>query len=220
MPINCAVDRASLLRFGSRRNAGFSSYCRIAAFRSSPGPFGSHAGEGLKKLDDRAGDTRLSRRTFTGRLFHLAICRLSQRGRSVSKISHRFDRRAALCLPHGDIEPLDDPLSQRRYDRQSARIAPRRRRSCADFDQAFGARHQAALREIARRSGLDYLIMDCGETRQGELLIFEVGNAMIVHAMDPEDVFPYKATQMKKLFAAFQTMLRSRALAAHPSTLR
>jgi hypothetical protein len=38
--------------------------------------------------------------------------------------------------------------------------------------------------------------------------------------MDPEDVFPYKATQMKKLFAAFQTMLRSRALAAHPSTLR
>jgi hypothetical protein len=55
--------------------------------------------------------------------------------------------------------------------------------------------------------------MDCGETREGELLIFEVGNAMIVHAMDPEDVFPYKAIQMKKLFGAFQAMLRNRALA-------
>jgi hypothetical protein len=83
-----------------------------------------------------------------------------------------------------------------------------------EFDEGFGARHQRALHEIARRSGLDYLIMDCAETSEGALLIFEVGNAMIVHAMDPEDVFPYKASQMKKLFNAFQAMLRERALVA------
>jgi hypothetical protein len=83
-----------------------------------------------------------------------------------------------------------------------------------EFDEGFGARHRQALGEIARRSGLDYLIMDCSETRDGALLIFEVGNAMIVHAMDPEDVFPYKAIQMKKLFRAFEAMLQSRAQAA------
>jgi hypothetical protein len=80
-----------------------------------------------------------------------------------------------------------------------------------NFDTNFGATHQDALREIARRSGLDYLIIDCGETRDGQLLIFEVGNAMIVHSMDPEHIFPYKAIQMKKLFGAFQAMLRNRA---------
>ena len=80
-----------------------------------------------------------------------------------------------------------------------------------DFDTDFGARHHEALREIARRCGLDYLVMDCAETQDGELLIFEVGNAMIVHAMDPESLFPYKVVQMKKLFAAFQAMLRRRA---------
>ena len=83
-----------------------------------------------------------------------------------------------------------------------------------DFDTNFGAVHRETLREIARRSGLDYLIIDCGETRDGQLLIFEVGNAMIVHSMDPEHIFPYKATQMKKLFGAFQAMLRNRALGA------
>ena len=82
-----------------------------------------------------------------------------------------------------------------------------------DFDDDFGARHRKALREVARRSGLDYLIMDCGETPDGKLLIFEVGNAMIVHAMDPEDIFPYKTIQMRKLFGAFQAMLRKRAAA-------
>ena len=73
-----------------------------------------------------------------------------------------------------------------------------------DFDSDFGARHRKALRDVARHSGLDYLIMDCGETQDGKLLIFEVGNAMIVHAMDPEHIFPYNATQMAKLFRAFQ----------------
>jgi len=89
-----------------------------------------------------------------------------------------------------------------------------------DFDTSFGARHQEALREVARRCGLDYLIMDCGETRDGRLLIFEIGNAMIVHSMDPEHLFPYKAGQMKKLFGAFQAMLRARALAARSSPAR
>jgi hypothetical protein len=30
---------------------------------------------------------------------------------------------------------------------------------------------------------------------------------MIVHAMDPPTLFPYKAPQMRKVFAAFEAML-------------
>jgi len=30
---------------------------------------------------------------------------------------------------------------------------------------------------------------------------------MIVHAIDPVDVFPYKQPQMRKVFAAFRAML-------------
>jgi hypothetical protein len=36
---------------------------------------------------------------------------------------------------------------------------------------------------------------------------------MIVHDMDPPDLYPYKGPQMKKIFKAFREMLQSRALA-------
>jgi hypothetical protein len=32
---------------------------------------------------------------------------------------------------------------------------------------------------------------------------------MIVHAMDSAELFPYKAEQMSKVFAAFEAMLRN-----------
>ncbi len=34
---------------------------------------------------------------------------------------------------------------------------------------------------------------------------------MVVHDMDPVDLFPYKAPQMRRVFAAFQDALRGRA---------
>jgi hypothetical protein len=79
------------------------------------------------------------------------------------------------------------------------------------FDREFGLRHQGALAAIAERINLDYVTMDCAETQDGRLLIFEVGNGMIVHAMDPPALFPYKAPQMRKVFEAFEAMLRAAA---------
>ncbi len=75
------------------------------------------------------------------------------------------------------------------------------------FDEGFGARHKAALDEIAARLDLDYLIIDCAETKDGKLLVFEAGATMIVHDMDSVDLFPYKAPQMHKIFTAFTAML-------------
>lgn len=71
-----------------------------------------------------------------------------------------------------------------------------------NFSQ-FTARHQAALSAIYQRLQLDYLCIDCAETANGELLIFEIDHIMAVHAMDSETLFPFKAGQIAKLQQAF-----------------
>ena len=78
------------------------------------------------------------------------------------------------------------------------------------FDQEFGQRHAAALDGIYNAVKLDYFGFDCAETTQGELLVFELSNALIIHACDDGAVFPYKNPQMHKIFSAFYTMLQNR----------
>ncbi len=85
----------------------------------------------------------------------------------------------------------------------------------ADFETGFARRHAGALRAIAERLGLDYLVMDCAETIDGELLFFEASPAAVVHAMDPVDRFAYKRAPMAKVFAAFRALLGARAAAEH-----
>jgi glutathione synthase/RimK-type ligase-like ATP-grasp enzyme len=82
-------------------------------------------------------------------------------------------------------------------------------RFMSDFDVSFAVKHAGAFKEIQERLGLDYLGIDCAETQDGCLLIFEVDSCMIVHALDPVDVYPYKQPQMRRLFEAFCQMLLS-----------
>jgi glutathione synthase/RimK-type ligase-like ATP-grasp enzyme len=76
----------------------------------------------------------------------------------------------------------------------------------AHFDD-FAQRHRSALDGIYRRTGLDYVCIDCAETPEGELLVFEVDHVMVVHAMDPEHLFPYKQHYMQKVQNAFRDFL-------------
>lgn len=92
---------------------------------------------------------------------------------------------------------------------ESAEKRAEEARFMAEFDNDFAPRHGEALAGLAERIGLDYVTMDCAETRDGRLLVFELGNGMIVHAMDPPGLFPYKAPQMRKVFNAFEAMLRN-----------
>jgi hypothetical protein len=85
------------------------------------------------------------------------------------------------------------------------------KRFMENFEPVFVPRHTAAFKEIYDRLGLDYVGIDCGETQDGKLLIFEVDSDMIVHAMDPIDLFPYKQAPMQKLFAAFRDLLIKKA---------
>ena len=74
------------------------------------------------------------------------------------------------------------------------------------FDD-FAHRHRAALDAIHQRTRLDYLCIDCAETRDGKLMIFEIDHTMVVHAMDPEQLFPYKRFHMQKVQDAFRNYL-------------
>jgi hypothetical protein len=100
---------------------------------------------------------------------------------------------------------------------ESAEKRAEEARFMAEFDRDFAPRHGAALAGLAERIGLDYVTMDCAETRDGRLLVFEVGNGMIVHAMDPPALFPYKAPQMRKVFAAFEAMLPNASTTRRPA---
>jgi len=77
----------------------------------------------------------------------------------------------------------------------------------ANFDQDFSRRHEQAFAAMYAQMGLEYLIIDCAESHDGQLLVFEVDTSAIVHAMDPVSLFPYKRPQMHKIFRAFQHML-------------
>jgi glutathione synthase/RimK-type ligase-like ATP-grasp enzyme len=83
-------------------------------------------------------------------------------------------------------------------------------RAMATFDEDFARRHQRAFATIPQKIGLDYIGLDCAESADGELVIFEVASAMLVHDMDDSELFPYKKKQMSRVFDAFCTMLLSR----------
>ena len=64
-----------------------------------------------------------------------------------------------------------------------------------------------ARRRWSSASSLDYFTVDCAETKDGSLLIFEADNTAVVHNMDSPHLFPYKPPQMRKIFDAFAAML-------------
>jgi len=89
------------------------------------------------------------------------------------------------------------------------------------FDD-FARRHRQALEAISKRTQLDYLLLDCAETADGDLLVFEIGHCMVVHDMDSPDLFPYKQLPMRKLRNGFRDFLlrrHRRGISPKPSGL-
>jgi len=105
-----------------------------------------------------------------------------------------------------------DESAQKRADEQ---------RFFETFDAGFAQRHGAALALVNERLGLDYVTMDCAEMPDGRLLMFEVDNAAIVHALDDPQLYPYKGPAMRRIFEAFRAMVQERTRtrpAAQPDT--
>jgi hypothetical protein len=80
----------------------------------------------------------------------------------------------------------------------------------AEFETGFAVRHAAALATLDRLIGLDYFSIDCAETNDGWLLVFEADVAAIIHDMDDPALFPYKSPAMRRCFAAFAALIARR----------
>ena len=181
-----------------------------AAFPIIARPIGSHAGTGLEKLDSAdavagylAGQAADS--------FYIApfVDYSGPDGQFRKQRIALVEGRPFIChmaiSPRWMVHYLNADMLENPENRaEEARFM-------AGFDAEFAAGHRVAFERLYERIGLDYFAIDCAETRDGRLLLFEADVAMIVHAMDPPELFAYKQPTMKKVFEAFQGMLKRRA---------
>lgn len=173
-------------------------------------PLGSHAGTGLEKIDEVAAlSAYLTEQMAEG--FHIAQF-VDYRGRD------GFFRKARIALFGGTAYLAHLAVSEGwmiHYLNAGMLDNPLKRALEADamagFSEEMAARHGPAFDAIMARIGLDYVLIDCAEARDGRLLIFEADNAMVIHDMDDPDIFPYKVPQMRQIFSAFRKFLSARA---------
>lgn len=208
VPVNVRVDRARL-ESAARGDTRIDSIIGGQDFPIIARPVDSHLGDGLEKLDNPAAIAAYLRQRAEQQFYVAPFIDYRQRD--------GFYRKYRVALI--DERPYSVHMAVSRHwminyinadMKESAEKRAEEAHFMAEFDQDFAVRHHSALAAIAKRAGLDYLPFDCSETADGTLLLFELGTNMIVHAMDPPDIFPYKRPQMEKVFAAFQAMLRKR----------
>ncbi|HEX3970748.1 MAG TPA: hypothetical protein VHX19_05470 [Stellaceae bacterium] len=206
MPATVRIDRTTLSEIATGR-VQLTTYLSDGAFPLIVRPLDSHAGRGLQKIDDAAALTRyLAERQERGFYISRFVDYRSPDGlfrkyRVVFIAGQPYACHMAIAdqwmiyyLNAGMAESPAKKIEEERF--------------MTGFDIEFAKRHQAALAGIADRVDLDYFGVDCAQTAEGSLLLFEADIAMIVHNMDSPTVFPYKVTQMRKLFADFAAMLK------------
>jgi hypothetical protein len=206
MPTTVRVDRTTLGEIAAGETE-LTACLPEGAFPLIARPLDSHAGRGLQKLDDRA--------SLAGYLTERP-----ERGFYISPfVDYRspdglFRKYRVLFIggkPFACHMAIADQWMIYYLNAGMAESAAKKveeERFMTGFDHEFGKRHHAALAVIAKRIDLDYFGIDCAQTAEGSLLLFEADIAMIVHLMDSPTIFPYKAKQMKKLFADFAAMLK------------
>jgi glutathione synthase/RimK-type ligase-like ATP-grasp enzyme len=175
-------------------------------------PRGSHAGNGLAKVDDRTALARyLAERPevefFVSRFVDYSNDDGLFRKYRIVFVGGRPYACHMAVADRWDIWYLNAGMAF--SDDKRAEEAGFMR----GFDEIFAVRHRHALAAMADRVGLDYFTVDCAVNKSGELLIFEADNTAVVHNMDSAEVFPYKAPQMNKIFDAFAAMLSRHAKA-------
>lgn len=173
-------------------------------------PLASHAGSGLALLKTPADLQQYLHLSFGQRFFLTAFEDYRGPDGLFRKSRVAFvDRKPFLCHMAVSSEWMVHYLNAGMT--ASAAKRDEEARAMAEFDHGFAQRHAAAFEALHQLIGLEYYSIDCAETQDGRLLVFEADAAAIVHLMDPPDLFPYKQPQMKRVFAAFEALLRRRA---------
>jgi glutathione synthase/RimK-type ligase-like ATP-grasp enzyme len=173
-------------------------------------PVGSHAGKGLQKIDgpEALVDYIIQSRLQTAYVSPFVDYASADGRWRKYRIAFMAGRPFLAHMAVGDhwmVHYLNAGMAEDAGKRAEEAAA------MASFDQDFAVRHAAAFAGLHERLGLDYFAIDCAELPDGRLLVFEADVSMIVHALDPEDLYPYKRPQMRKVFEAFEALLRARA---------
>jgi len=175
-------------------------------------PIDSHAGRGLEKIDDMS-DLECYLANNLDYTFYVAPF-IDYRSSDGMYRKYRvvvIQGKAFAChmaiSKHWMVHYLNAGMMHEEWKRVEERTF------METFDIAFGFRHAPIFQEMFERTGLEYLPIDCSETSDGDLLLFECGTSMIVHAMDSPTVFPYKQVATNKIFSTFQTMVNQARIA-------
>jgi hypothetical protein len=197
-PMTVIADRESLDRAGG--GAPFPLIVR---------PVGSHAGQGLEKVDDAGALAGYMARSPAAQFYVAPFVDYRSpdglfRKQRVAFIGGRAFPSHLAVSEHWMVHYLSAGMAQDAARRAEEALW------METFDRDFAARHAEAFAALRRRLGLDYFGVDCAELADGRLLVFEADVAMLVHDLDPEDVFPYKKPAMRRLFAGFQAELLAR----------
>lgn len=173
-------------------------------------PVRSHAGDGLRKISDE------------GELFAYLLQEQSDDHYIARFVDYRsadgLFRKYRICFIGGAPYLCHMAISSEwmvHYLNAGMETDPLKRAEEAAnmqlFKTTFAHRHATALAGIADVLGLEYFAIDCAEMPDGRLLVFEAGTAMIVHRMEPPEIFPYKHEQMDRISDGFVRFLQQRS---------
>lgn len=179
-------------------------------------PIGSHAGKGLEKLYGPVELTAYleahdAEEFFVASFFDYAGADGLYRKLRVVFVDGRAYVAHMAVSARWMVHYLNADMGEVSHRQEEAAMM-------AGFDEGFATRHAEAFADLTATFGLDYVGIDCAETQDGRLVVFEADVAMIVHAMDSAELYPYKKPAMAKLFEGFvaglQGAVRRRRLAA------
>ena len=173
-------------------------------------PLDSHAGKGLSKVGD-PDELEQYLSSVSGEEFYISnfIDYRSPDGQFRKWRIAVVDGRPFVAHVGISSDWMIHYLNAGMYEDESKRLDEAR--LMESFRRSFAVTHASALEAIDNRLGLDYWGIDCAETPDGSLLIFEADTAMLVHAFDDPELFPYKLAHMGELFSAFRELLSRRA---------
>lgn len=208
-PSLCMPRTARLQRAVLTRDAALET---IGGYPCIIRPVGSHAGAGLQKLTS-ASDLGAYLETQNAETFFV-----SEFVDYASAHDGSF-RKYRIIFVDGQAFPCHMAIAKQwdlwYLNAQMEEFAEKRHEEAAfmdSFAQTFTTRHQAGFQALTDGIQLDYFGIDCAETPDGKLVVFEADNALIVHDMDSAVTFPYKSRHMQRIFSAFQEMLERKSI--------
>ena len=182
-------------------------------------PTGTHAGQGVHLVQDRAAATPVLDQSAGGEIY------------ATHFVDYRNEdglyRKYRVIVVDGKPYPFHMAVSKRwlvhyynAVNDDAAAMDREEEHFLADFETVFSPQLRQAFVEMARRLGLDFFGVDCSIAPDGSLLLFEVDVGVIVHVMDDPMRHAYKHKYVPRIFDAVRKMIDSRisaqmAVAAH-----